>query len=81
MKEMDDFIKLFKKTQLRIERLKEIDSEVSLWEREGKLRGLEKHAQFIKANSKNLNRFDEVKMEYSKLLDLLEKKAQGSHID
>ena len=81
MKEMDDFIKLFKKTQLRIERLKEIDNEVSLWEREGKLKGLEKHVQFIKANSKNLNRFDEVKMEYSKLLDLLEKKVQGSHID
>ena len=77
MKDMDNFVKLFEKTQLEIERLQGIVSEVSRLGREEKTKGLENHVQFIIANSKNLNRYEEVRTEFSMLLDkIAQRKVQ-----
>ena len=72
---MDGFVAQFEKTKMKIERLKEIDSEISRWEREGKTKGLDKHIQFIRWNSTNLDLFDDVMREYHKLLGLIEGKG------
>jgi hypothetical protein len=77
MKDMDNFVKLFEKTQLEIERLQGIVSEVSRLGREGKTKGLENNIQFIIANSKNLDRYEEVRIEFSMLLDrIAQRKVQ-----
>jgi hypothetical protein len=68
-----NFIKLFDETKLNIGQLQDMVSEVDLWERQGGTKGGEKHVQFIRVNSKNLSRLNDVRREYFILKEIVEK--------